>query len=71
MACDGETGGEFLGRLGDVLKAREGGDSDLAEILAEHILTPTPADDCVAQAMTAIVSLAGARARLSEEDPDG
>ena len=71
MAPEDETIGEFLDRLGKMLKAREGVDADLAEIVVQHILTPTPAEDCVEQAMTAIDSLAAARTSSPKEGADG
>jgi len=71
VAPEDETIGEFLDRLGKMLKAREGVDADLAEIVVQHILTPTPAEDCVEQAMTAIDSLAAARTSSPKEGADG
>lgn len=54
-----------------MLKVREGVDTDLADIVVQHILTPTPAEDCVDQAMTAIDSLAAARTSSPREGADG
>jgi predicted hydrolase (HD superfamily) len=71
VAPEDETIGEFLDHLGKMLKVREGVDADLAEIVVQHILTPTPAEDCVEQAMTAIDSLAAARTSSPKEGADG
>jgi len=48
------------------LRNREGTDTGLLDILAEHILTMTPADKAVADAASAIEALAARRA----EEPD-
>lgn len=71
MNTDDETPAGFLAHLGQALKTREDVDAELAGILAEHILTSTPAENCVEKAMTAINTLAEARVTPPEEDTDG
>ncbi|MEQ8349162.1 MAG: hypothetical protein RIB84_04995 [Sneathiellaceae bacterium] len=61
-AAETESIAEFLKNLGKVLREKENMDSDLADILAKHLLTATPAVDAVAKAKEAIVKLAVARA---------
>ena len=73
MNNDDETPAAFLAELDQELTTREGEDedADLATIVAEHILTAAPAEDCVEQAMAAIKKLAASRANPPEEDADG
>lgn len=73
MENDDNTPAVFLAELGQELKDRKGenGDTELAGILAEHILTAAPAEDCVDQALTAIRSLAVSRKSPPKEDADG
>jgi len=61
----------FLAELGQALKACQGVDAGLAEIVAEHILTATPAEGCLERAMTTITTLAAARASHAKENADG
>lgn len=60
----------FLAHLRQALKTRQDLDADLANIVAEHILTAEPAEDCVEQATTAITALAAARATGTKEHAD-
>ncbi len=71
MNNDDETPAAFLAELGQELTTREGEDTDLAEIVVEHILAAAPAEDCVEQAMAAINTLAASRATPPKEDADG
>lgn len=74
MQIDGdavETPAAFLADLGKALKARQEMDADLASIVSQHILTATPAEDCVEQAMMAITALAATRATPAKENVDG
>lgn len=57
-----DTPAEFLATLGELLTAYPDVDSELAKIVASHILTATPSVDAVEQATKAIVDLAAARA---------
>lgn len=66
-----ETPAVFLADLGKTLKVREGMDADLASIVSHYILTATPAEDCVEQAMTEITALAATRAAPAKENADG
>ncbi len=59
---EAESPADFLVNLGNALREREGVDLGLADILAKHLLTATPAVDAVAKAKDAIVKLAAARA---------
>jgi hypothetical protein len=64
-----ETTVAFLTALGKMLRAKDKVDAGLAEILSEHLLTDTPANDAVTQAKAAILRLAAARAvRTVEAD---
>ncbi len=63
-----ETTEEFLNNVGDRLSANKDVDVGLADILKEHLLTTDPAQDAVAQAKAAIISLAGNRTAPQEED---
>ena len=61
-AADVGSPADFLVNLGNVLREKEHVDLGLADLLAEHLLTATPAVDAVAKAKDAIVKLAVARA---------
>ncbi len=61
----------FLTELGEVLKAQEGADAELAEIVAQHILAAAPAEGCVEQALKAITALAAERASPPKVNADG
>lgn len=63
-----ETPAAFLKALGDSLKAREDVDSELAGILATHILKVDPAKSSVVQAKDAILKLATERASPQKAD---
>ena len=65
-----ETPAGFLDTVSEALKAREGVDVQLAEIVTEHILTASPGEDCLEEAMEAINVLARARVRLLGEAVD-
>lgn len=52
----------FLKALGEGLKAKDGVDAGLADILKAHILKAAPAQNAVALAKDAILRLAGERA---------
>lgn len=65
-----ETPAAFLADLGKALKAREGIDADLADIVSCHILIAAPAEDCVEQAMMEISTLAATRAAPPKENAD-
>lgn len=62
-----ETPGAFLTGVSIVLKASDGIDADLAAIISDHLLTPTPHANAVANAKAAIVTLASKRAAPTEE----
>ena len=70
MKNDEQVPAASLAQLRQALKARQGVDAGLAEIVAEHILTAAPAGDCLEQATTAITALAAARAARPKEHPD-
>jgi hypothetical protein len=53
---------EFIEKLGSELLAQTNADSDLAKILADHILNVAAKPDCVASARKAIAELALLRA---------
>ncbi len=57
---------EFLVSLGKLLQASSDTDLQLAEILAQQILTAEPAKDCVEQAFLEIEALAAARANTTK-----
>lgn len=61
-----ETPDQFLDALGDNLKAKEGLDADLVDILTTYILKTTPAPNAVAQAKEAIQRLAIERGNISK-----
>lgn len=63
-----ETPASFLAELGKTLEAREMLDAELATIISQHILTATPVEDSVAQAMKAIIALAEERATALKEN---
>lgn len=56
----------FLQRVGEALSGAEGIDTELAAILASHILTDSPTSDAVARAKAAIVQLASERGQSIE-----
>lgn len=60
----------FLTGLFTALKASDDIDSDLAAILADHLLTVTPHPNVVINAKAAILALAAKRAALAEEPVD-
>lgn len=66
-----ETPDAFLKALGNILQEKEGGDADLARILATHLLTSAPTKDAVAQAKEAITKLASERAAPKVEAGNG
>ncbi len=68
MINDEETPAEFLKRLGQEMIAKDSEDTELAKIIAEHILTTEPSDDCVMQSMAAIKDLASSRATPPEKE---
>lgn len=57
-----ETPDGFLKALAEGLKAREGVDAELADILETHILKAAPAQNAVALAKDAILKRASERA---------
>ena len=61
---------DFLANLGRVLRAQEGVDVELAEILATHLLTARPDADAVSKAKDAILKLASNRAVAPNSEPD-
>lgn len=65
-----ETPARFLKDVGTKLAKRDGVDSGLAAILAEHILAADVADDAVTKAKAAIVALAKTRAETAVEVAD-
>jgi len=66
-----ETPAAFLTGVTTTLKASENIDSDLAEILSDHLLNVSPHADAVANAKAAITALAANRAAPAEEKADG
>ena len=67
-----ETPDAFLTGLADRLSAKEDVDADLTNILKLHLLKSAPAQDAVAQAKAAILTLASKRAAPPEvEQPHG
>lgn len=56
----------FLATVGTDLKAAKQADTDVAAILAEHLLVATPSDNAVTLAKNALVRLAEQRASYSE-----
>jgi hypothetical protein len=71
MTENDETPADFLARLGRALKAREGVDGDLAEVVSNHLLTASPPEDCVERALAAILALASERTSPPKEGADG
>lgn len=72
IAADVETPANFLAGQGKALRGTKDVDVALADILAEHLLTATPAVDAVTKAKDAILELAGERAKPpSSEVTDG
>ncbi len=61
-AAEATSPADFLANLGKALREKENVDTGLADILAQHLLTATPAIDAVAKAKDDIVKLAIARA---------
>ena len=57
-----ETPEALLKRTTDAIRATEGADPDLLDILVEKILTPSPSKNAVADAVKAIETLAEERA---------
>lgn len=71
MKEDDETPAAFLAQLGKSLKGKEGVDVGLAEIVSSHLLTVAPTENCVAEALTAVIALAEQRVNPRKEDADG
>jgi len=61
-AAEGASPADFLMNLGKALRERENIDTGLADILAKHLLTATPAVDALAKAKDAVLKLAVERA---------
>ena len=57
-----ETPADFLANLGNALRGKANVDIGLAEILAKHLLTASPAVDAVTKAKDAILKIASERA---------
>jgi hypothetical protein len=57
-----QTLGSFWSAVGTKLSDRAGVDRALVDVIAKHLLTPTPGKDAVAQAKDAILDLARERA---------
>ena len=57
-----ETPETLLKRTTDAIRAAKGADHDLLDILVENILTPSPSENAVADAVKAIETLAEERA---------
>jgi hypothetical protein len=68
-SAEPETPATFLKALAATLKSLDGVDSDLAAILATHVLVAEPAMDAVAKAKAAIVALAQTRAVPAKQEP--
>lgn len=66
-----ETPEAFLTGVAAALKASDDVDADLAAILTDHLLTITPHDNVIANAKSAILTLAAERATPAEEQADG
>jgi hypothetical protein len=66
-----DTPAAFLAKLGELLTAYPELDSELAKIVASHILTATPGGDAVEQATKAIGDLAAARALRPPSQTNG
>jgi hypothetical protein len=65
-----ESSADFLAKLGDMLRKKEDIDTGLASVLAEHLLTTTPAADAVAKAKAVILKLASDRANPPQKEAD-
>jgi len=63
-----ETPATFLTSLGESLRKQEGADVDLIDILRDHILKASPAQNAVALAKAAIIELARTRANPHEKE---
>jgi hypothetical protein len=63
-----ETPSEFLSTLRDALKAQQDFDLDLANFVADHLLTSTPNEDCVTHALEAMTELAISRAKERSDE---
>ncbi len=61
-AAEVETPADFLANLGNALRGNENVDVGLADILAKHLLTASPAVDALTKAKDAILKLASERA---------
>jgi hypothetical protein len=61
-AAEVETLADFLANLGNALRGNENVDVGLADILAKHLLTASPAVDALTKAKDAILKLASERA---------
>jgi hypothetical protein len=61
-AAEVETPADFLANLGNALRGKANIDIRLAEILAKHLLTASPAVDALTKAKDAILKLASERA---------
>ncbi|WP_158745262.1 hypothetical protein [Acidisphaera sp. L21] len=61
-AAEVETPADFLANLGNALRGKENVDVGLADILAKHLLTASPAVDALSKAKDAILKLAAERA---------
>jgi hypothetical protein len=70
VADAAETPDAFLTGLGKILRKKEGVDARLADILATHLLTATPANDAVTRARDEIVKLARERAAPPKAEAD-
>jgi hypothetical protein len=68
-SAEPETPATFLKALAATLKTSDGVDSDLAAILATHVLVTEPTTDAVAKAKAAIVALAQTRAAPANQEP--
>ncbi|TSD86004.1 hypothetical protein FFK22_024605 [Mycobacterium sp. KBS0706] len=63
-----DTPDAFLKTLGENLKAKEGADVGMADILKTHILKAAPAQNAVTVAKDAILKLASERANPSQPE---
>ena len=62
-----ETPAAFLSELGHALTSLEGVDADLANLVSKHILTASPHEDAVDQALSDITALARQRANSTDQ----
>lgn len=67
-AAEVETPADFLANLGNALRGKENVDVGLADILAKHLLTASPAVDALTKAKDAILKLASERANLPKPE---